>query len=75
MRVPSGRRMCWAVSLGTGKAPLSGSVRSSSESVEFTAVGEEGVVEGGGEDNREAKGGINDFGREHGNEGTKTMKM
>ena len=48
MRVPSGRRMCWAISLGTGKAPLSGSVKSSSESsVELTAVGEEGVVEGG----------------------------
>ena len=57
MRVPSGRRMCWAVSLGTRKAPLSGLVKSSSESVEFTAVGEEGVVEGGGEDNLEARGG------------------
>ena len=57
MRVPSGRRMCWAVSLGIGKAPLSGSVKSSSESVEFTAVGEEGVVEGGGEDSLEARGG------------------
>ena len=40
-----------------GNAPLSGSVKSSSESVEFTAVGEEGVVEGGGEDNLEASGG------------------
>ena len=57
MRVPSGRRMCWAVSLGTGKAPLSGSVKSSSESVELTAVGEEGVIEGGGEDSLEARGG------------------
>ena len=45
------------MSLGIGKAPLSGSVKSSSESVEFTAVGEEGVVEGGGEDNLEARGG------------------
>ena len=45
------------VSLGTGKAPLSGSVKSLSESVEFTAVGEEGVVEGGGEDNLAARGG------------------
>ena len=35
------------MSLGIGKAPSSGSVKSSSESVEFTAVGEEGVVEGG----------------------------
>ena len=57
MRVPSGRRMCWAVSLGTGKAPLSGSVKSSSKSVELTAVGEEGVVEGGGEDSLEMRGG------------------
>ena len=49
--------MCWAVSLGIGKAPLSGLVKSSSESVEFTAVGEEGVVEGGGKDNLAARGG------------------
>ena len=45
------------MSLGIGKALLSGSVKSSSESVEFTAVGEEGVVEGGGEDSLEARGG------------------
>ena len=57
MRVPSGRRMCWAVSLGIGNAPLSGSVKSSSESVELTAVGEEGVVKGGGEDSLEERGG------------------
>ena len=57
MRVPSGSRMCWAMSLGTGKALLSGSVKLSSESVELTAVGEEGVVEGGGEDSLEARGG------------------
>ena len=49
--------MCWAVSLGIGKALLSRSVRSSSESVEFTAVGEEGVVKEGGEDNLAARGG------------------
>ena len=49
--------MCWAVSLGTGKALLSGLVKSSSESVELTAVGEEGVVEGGGVDSLEARGG------------------
>ena len=49
--------MCWAVSLGIGKAPLSGLVKSSSESVEFTAVGEEGVIEEGGEDNLAARGG------------------
>ena len=49
--------MCWALSLGIGKALLSGLVRSSPESVEFTAVGEEGVVEGGGEDNLAARGG------------------
>ena len=40
-----------------GKAPLSESVKSSSESVEFTAVGDDGVVEGGGEDNLEDSGG------------------
>ena len=57
MRVPSGRRMYWAVSLGTGKAPLSGSVKSLSELVELTAVREEGVIEGGGEDSLEARGG------------------
>ena len=57
MRVPSGRRMCWAISLGTGKAPLSGSVKSLSELVELMAVGEEGVVEGGGKDSLEARGG------------------
>ena len=45
------------MSLGTGKAPLSGSVKSSSESVEFTVVGDEGVVEGGGEDSLAARGG------------------
>ena len=49
--------MCWVVSLGTGKALLSGSVKLSSESVEFTAVGEEGVVEGGEEDSLVARGG------------------
>ena len=45
------------VSLGIGKAPLSGSVKLSSKSVEFTAVGEEGVVEGGREDSLVARGG------------------
>ena len=49
--------MCCAVSLGIGKAPLSGSVKLSSELVEFTAVGEEGVIEEGGEDNLAARGG------------------
>ena len=55
--MPSGRRICWAVSLGIGKAPLSGSVKSSSESVELTAVGDEGVDKGGGKDSLEARGG------------------
>ena len=41
--------MCWATSLGTGKALSSSSVRSLSSVEEFTAVGEEGVVEGRGE--------------------------
>ena len=45
------------MSLEIGKAPLSGSVKSSSESVEFTAVGEEGVIEGGGEDSLVVRGG------------------
>ena len=36
---------------------MSGSVKSSSELVEFTAVGEEGVIEGGGEDSLAARGG------------------
>ena len=49
--------MCWAVSLGTGKAPLSGSVKLSSESVELTVVEEDGVVDGGGEDSLEVRGG------------------
>ena len=49
--------MCWAVSLGIGKAPLSGSVKSSSESVEFTVVGEEGVIEEGGKDSLAVRGG------------------
>ena len=49
--------MCWVVSLGTGKAPLSESVKLSSKSVEFTVVGEEGVIEGGGEYNLVARGG------------------
>ena len=72
IRVPSGRQMCWAVSLGIGKAPLSGSVKSSSESVELTAVGGEGVVEGGGKDSLEARGGgmgrVRDDGRGRGME-------
>ena len=45
------------MSWGIGKAPLSGSVKSSSESVEFTTVGDDGVVEGGGEDSLAARGG------------------
>ena len=38
------------MSLGIGKALSSSLVRSSSSVEEFTAVGEKGVVEGGGED-------------------------
>ena len=45
------------MSLGIGKAPLSGLVKSSSKLVEFTAVGDEGVVEEGGEDSLAARGG------------------
>ena len=56
--MPSGRQICWAVSLGIGKALLLGSVKSSSESVEFTAVGVEGVVDGGEDNLAESGGGI-----------------
>ena len=45
------------MSLGTGKALSSLSLRSSSSVEEFTAVGEEGVVEGGGEEILAASGG------------------
>ena len=38
------------MSLGTGKALSSSSVESSSDVEEFTAVGEEEGIEGGGED-------------------------
>ena len=56
-RVPLGSQMCWAVSLGAGKALSFLSVRLSSDVEEFTVVGEEGVVEGGGEDIQVARGG------------------
>ena len=49
--------MCWAVSLGTGKALSSSLVRLSSDVEEFTAVGEEGVIKDGGEDILAARGG------------------
>ena len=45
------------MSLGTGKALPSLSVELSLDVEEFTAVGEEGVVEGGGEDILAASGG------------------
>ena len=45
------------MSLGIGKALLLGSVKSSSKSVEFTVVGDKGVVEGGGEDSLAERGG------------------
>ena len=45
------------VSLGTGKALSSSSVESSSDVEEFTAVGEEGVIEDGEEDSLVASGG------------------
>ena len=38
------------MSLGTGKALSSSSAESPSDVEEFTVVGEEGVIEGGGED-------------------------
>ena len=56
--MPLGRRICWAVSQGIGKAPLSGLVKSLSESVEFTVVGDEGVVEGGEDSLAERGGGM-----------------
>ena len=49
-RVPLGSQMCKAASLGMGKALSSSSVESFCEIEELTAVGEEEVVEGGGED-------------------------
>ena len=55
--MPLGSRMCWTVSLGTGKALSSLSVRSPSDVEEFTVVGEKRVVEGGGEDILAAMGG------------------
>ena len=45
------------MSLGTGKALSSLSVESSSSVEEFTVVGEEGVIEGGGEDILAVSGG------------------
>ena len=45
------------MSLGTGKALSSLTVELSSSVEEFTAVGEEGVVKGGGEDILTASGG------------------
>ena len=49
--------MCWVISLGIGKALLSGLVKLSSKLVEFTVVGEERVIEEGGEDNLAVRGG------------------
>ena len=45
------------MSLGTGKALSSSSAESPSDVEEFTVVGEEGVIEGGGEVNLAASGG------------------
>ena len=56
-RVSLGSWMCKAESLGMGKALSSSSVESSSDIEELTAVGEEGVIEGGGEDNLAESGG------------------
>ena len=49
--------MCKAESLGMGKVLSSSSVESSSNIEELTAVDEEGVIEGGGEDNLAESGG------------------
>ena len=49
--------MCKAESLGMGKVLSSSSVKLSSNVEELTAVGEEGVIEGGGEDNLAESGG------------------
>ena len=49
--------MCCAVSQGTGNAWSSSLVLLSSGVEEFTAVGEEGVIEGGGEDGLVESGG------------------
>ena len=45
------------MSLGIGKALSSSSVELSSDGEELTAVGKEGVVEDGGEDNLAESGG------------------
>ena len=55
--MPLGSQMCWAASQGIGKAWSSLSMSLLSEVEVFTAVGEEGVVKGGGEDNLAANGG------------------
>ena len=55
--MPLGSQMCKAVSLGTGKALFSSLVELLSEVEEFTVVGEEGVIEDGGEDILAARGG------------------
>ena len=49
--------MCKAESLGMGKVLFSSSVKLSSNVEELTAVGEEGVIEGEGEDNLTESGG------------------
>ena len=56
-QVPLGSQMCRVVSLGTGEALSSLSVESSSDVEEFTAVGEVGVIKGGGENSLFVSGG------------------
>ena len=55
--VPLGRRIWRAESLGTRNALSSSLVELSSEVEELTAVGEEGVADGGGEESRAESGG------------------
>ena len=56
-QVPLESQMCKAESLGIGKVLSSSSVELSSDVEELTPMGEEGVVEGGGEDNLVESGG------------------
>ena len=44
-QLPLGSHMCWAVSLGIGKALSLSSIKSSSDEDELTVVGEEGMEE------------------------------
>ena len=56
-QVPSGGKYVGRCLWGLGRLRCQGQFKSSSESVEFTVVGDKGVVEGGGEDSLVERGG------------------